>query len=105
MRRRLVLALSGLLLLTGCAHTGRAPEGQLVSETGTVRHIDLAGGFYGILGDSGKHYDPVNLDPAFRQDGLRVRFTGKPLQGVLTMRMWGRPIELTEIQRLTPAAR
>lgn len=104
MRRRLVLALSGLLL-TGCAHPGRAPEGQLVSETGTVRHIDLAGGFYGILGDSGKHYDPVNLDPAFRQNGLRIRFTGKPLQGVLTMRMWGRPIKLTEIQRITPTAK
>lgn len=42
------------------------PQKQdIISETGTVKYIDLEGGFFGIIGDSGKNYDPINLSEEF----------------------------------------
>ncbi|MBI4711867.1 MAG: hypothetical protein HY762_00960 [Planctomycetes bacterium] len=36
-------------------------SGAFLSEIGTVRFIDIEGGFYGINGDTGQNYDPINL--------------------------------------------
>ncbi len=91
----LVLALA-LLGLMGCVGEGE----DIVSETGTVKYIDLEGGFYGIISDNGEHYDPINLGQEFQEDALRVLITAKILEDVATTRMWGRPIEIIKIERL-----
>jgi hypothetical protein len=76
-------------------------ENELVSSrTGTVRFVDLEGGFYGIADDSGESWDPLNLDDELRVDGLRVRFSGIVRNDVSTLRMWGRPLQITSIERL-----
>lgn len=42
---------------------------------GKIQKINLEGGFFGIIGDDGQKYDPVNLADEFRKDGLAVKFT------------------------------
>ena len=58
---------------------------------GTVKHIELEGGFWGIVTDKGESYDPMNLPESLKQDGLRVHFWLKPRKDVATTRMWGTP--------------
>ena len=90
-----VLAVA-IMVLTGCAGGGE----DIVSGTGTVKFIDLEGGFYGILGDDGENYDPINLSQEFQEDGLRVRFEVKIREDVVSIHMWGTPVEIIKIEKL-----
>jgi len=65
---------------------------------GTVVFQDLEGGFYGIAGDDGKDYLPLNLDDQFRVDGFRVAFESEPASDAATIYMWGTPVNLTYIE-------
>ncbi len=107
-----VCAFVALLAATACS-TNPPPEtvtppsetpddaapGQ-VAGVGTIQFFDLEGGFYGLVADDGARYDPLNLDEAFQQDGLRVRFRARLRTGVLTIRQWGKPVEILEMARL-----
>jgi hypothetical protein len=42
----------------------------------------------------------VNLPKTLAEDGLRVRFCVKPLEGVVSLHMWGIPVEIVETERL-----
>ncbi len=75
-----------------------APSTQTV--TGTVRYINVEGGFYGIVTDDGKKLDPVNLPQEFQKDGLRLRARVEPLQERVSVRMWGTPVRMIEFKRL-----
>ena len=72
----------------------------LFLKTGTVRYISLEGGFYGIVTDTGEKYLPLNLPEEYRVDGLRVEFKARIRRDVVTIYMWGIPIEIIEIRRL-----
>lgn len=90
--------LVGLLALTGCL-----PEigpSDIFTTTGTVRFIDLEGGFYGIVAEDGAHYEPSGLPSGFQIDGLHVRFTACILKDTASIRMWGTPIEVLTIEAL-----
>jgi len=67
---------------------------------GTVVYVDLEGGFYGIVGDDGNKYDPVNLNSEFRKDSLRVAFNYKKVPEQASFHMWGTIIEITGIKQL-----
>ena len=92
----LVVVLFGGIMLTACAGT----DGDIVSGTGTVKFVDLEGGFYGIVGDGGEKYDPSYLSHGFQQDGLRVRFKAKRQENIASIHMWGAVVELVSIERL-----
>ena len=66
---------------------------------GTVAYVDLRGGFYGIVTDSGEKLLPINLPLEFQHDQLSVVFRchvdNKP-----TYQEWGTPIEIIDIKRL-----
>jgi len=66
---------------------------------GTVTYIDLEGGFYGIAGDDGNKYLPLNLDQQYHTDGLRVSFEYEPVKDTATIQMWGTPVNLTFIEK------
>lgn len=89
------VALLGLAL-TGCFHDMDTMEG-----TGTVRFIDLEGGFYGIESDDGEKLDPVNLRSEFEQDGLRVSYEVRLVKEVMTIHQWGTPVEILEMEALS----
>jgi len=81
--------------LLGC----RDDQPESVSDAGTVVFLSLEGGFFGIIDDHGRRWDPTNLSEDFKTDSLRVRFQGK-ITDLATTRMWGRTIELTSIERI-----
>ena len=78
--------------------TGAGEESQVVK--GTVRHIDLEGGFYGIVTDDGTNLDPVNLPEEFRKDGVRLQARVVPLRDRVSIHMWGTPVRIIEFKRL-----
>jgi inhibitor of cysteine peptidase len=107
-----------LLVLAGCASAngtlvpatsekpamtspsaGTASENQIIA-TGTVRYLDISGGFWGIVGDDGKNYDPMGLAPAFQKEGMRVRFEAIPETDMMSSRMWGALVKITHIEAL-----
>jgi hypothetical protein len=79
-----------------------ATEGN-TSGTGTIRFLSFEGGFYGIVSDDGKHYDPSNLSPEFQVNGLRVKFVVSILH-VATYHMWGVPVWILHIEKLDETA-
>lgn len=90
----LLLVALTITTLVGCS------RGEAISGTGTVKYIDLEGGFYGIVGDDSQNYDPMNLDQTYQEDGLRVRFQAKIRQDIASIYMWGTIIEITKIETL-----
>jgi hypothetical protein len=87
-----VLVIVGML---GCYEDRPGP----VSDTGTVVFLSFEGGFYGIVDDHGRRWDPSNLSEDFKADGIRVSFEGV-VTDRSTFHMWGRTVELTSIRRL-----
>ena len=73
--------------------------------TGTVRYLDFEGGFYGLVADDGEKYDPVNLPKEYKQDGLRVKFQVTEKKGMVGFRMWGKIVEVVEIETLQAETR
>jgi len=67
---------------------------------GTIVYKDISGGFWGIEGDDGKKYMPVNGIPtSFRQEGKRVEISVEPAGG-MGIQMWGENVTLTDIKSL-----
>jgi hypothetical protein len=85
-----------MLVLESCT----TDSGDNIIGTGTVVFLSFEGGFYGINGDDGRNYDPMNLPEDLRVDGLRVRFEAKQLKGRASFHMWGTIVELVHIQKL-----
>ena len=75
-------------------------NGSVTSGTGTIKYIDLDGGFYGIVSDDGEEYESINLVRTFQEDGLRVRFEATILKDTNSIHMWGTPIKFTYIEKL-----
>jgi hypothetical protein len=65
--------------------------------TGTVTWVPLEGGFFGIVADDGKRYDPLNLPAEFAQDGMRVGFTAKTDPDMASFHMWGTIVSIIDM--------
>jgi len=66
--------------------------------TGTVRYLDLEGGFWGIVAEGGRKLLPIGGVPShLKRDGQRVRATVEAAH-VMSTRMWGEPVRVTAIQ-------
>jgi hypothetical protein len=89
-----------VLLFSLSAQSCLTDIGEDTIVTGTVVYLSFEGGSYGIKGDDGRNYDPVNLPQDFRVDGLRVRIEVKELKGSASFHMWGIPVEIVHIQKL-----
>ena len=75
-------------------------DGKIRNMKGTVVYHELEGGFWGIVADNGKKYNPINLDEEFQQDSLRVRFDANLKEGMVGIHMWGMYVELKNIKKL-----
>ena len=84
------------MLVNSCTTASR----QTPTSTGTVVFLSIEGGFYGIKGDNGKNYDPVNLPREFRKNGLRVRYEVRELRDRASVHMWGTIVEIVHIEEL-----
>jgi hypothetical protein len=70
---------------------------ETVQGIGTIRYTDIEGGHF-VLETVGKTYYPLNLDSAYRVDGAPVRFVGILRPDVVTIGMYGMPLQLTSIE-------
>lgn len=64
---------------------------------GTMTHVPLSGGFWGILAGDGKRYRPVGpLEGTFQQEGLAVEAQVEPNAG-FSIFMWGTDVQVISI--------
>lgn len=83
-----------------CFLIGGCLEVDTVQTTGKVVYVDIEGGFYGIIGDNGECYDPLNLSGEFQIDGLRIYFKGKKVKNQASYHQWGTIIEIESITKI-----
>ena len=72
---------------------------DLVTITGIVQHLTFGGGFYGIEGDDGKEYEPLELDEGFQVENLRVKVYGRLIEKKLLFKSPYIPLEIIKIER------
>jgi hypothetical protein len=104
---RTVSGISALFLwvmILAAAGTAGCPPSCRLQGTGTIQRLEMEGGFFGIVTDSGDRYRPVNLPDRFASEGVRVRFCADPVQGLVGIQMWGTPVHLVSIEAETLAA-
>ncbi|MDO8577713.1 MAG: hypothetical protein Q7R50_00840 [Dehalococcoidales bacterium] len=89
-----------IIVVLGTVLPFALPREDIISGTGMVKFVNLEGGFYGIIADSGIQYDPTNLDRNFEQDNLRVKFEGRIRSELVNTHQWGTILELTRIEKL-----
>ncbi|AWB56515.1 hypothetical protein DBO93_02315 [Colwellia sp. Arc7-D] len=70
-------------------------------QRGRVQFLNLEGGFYGIITDSGQKILPMNMAKEFAQNGAIVRIKGK-VKNVMTIQQWGTPFTISEIELISP---
>lgn len=97
--RRIALAAIGVVVLGAglgacTAITGTDDD---VLAVGTVEFVEIEGGCWTIRTDD-RRFQPTNLAPAFREDGLRVAFRGE-VRDDLAGFCPGEFIELRSIER------
>ncbi len=73
---------------------------EVIRAKGTIKFINLEGGFFGIIADDGSKYNPLNLPNKYQRDGLGVSFEGKLRTDMMSINMWGKLIEIINIKEL-----
>ena len=68
--------------------------------TGTITYQDFEGGFWGLAGDDGQRYEPLDpLPEEVLSEGCRVAAEVEPA-GMLSFKQWGRPVRVQTVTRL-----
>lgn len=60
---------------------------------GKVVHEDLSGGFWGIIGEDGTQYLPVNMPEQLKVKGAKVDLTVQD-SDMDSIFMWGQPVKI-----------
>jgi len=63
----------------------------------TSTYIDLEGGFWGLIDESGNKYLPVNMVNQIKTEGASHTVTLRPLD-VMGIEMWGAPVEIVSFR-------
>ncbi|BDA62263.1 hypothetical protein K5M76_03110 [Shewanella xiamenensis] len=74
-----------------------SPKGEGMTLQGTVRYLNLEGGFWGIIADNGQKILPKNLPQEYRKDGIRLSFSAQEITGMMTIQQWGKLSNLSDI--------
>jgi hypothetical protein len=77
------------------------PTGTGFVTTGTVTWVPIEGGFFGIISDDGKRYDPLNLPAEYAHDGMRVGFTAKTEPDMASFHMWGTIVSIIDMHPIS----
>jgi len=93
------LLVTGIILISLVVGFSGCTE-KIIEGTGKIQFNDFEGGFYGIVSDDGKHYDPVNLPDEFKEDALRVSFELVILKKQASIHQWGQIVRIINIEKL-----
>ncbi len=84
----------------GSAEPAKNLVSSVIEGSGTVKHFDLDGKFWGIEMDDGEKLSPHDTLPeALRQDGLRVHVKAKEIKVGGCFHMWGTLVEILSIEK------
>lgn len=97
MRKHLII--SGIIFILFIVGLSGCTE-KIIHGSGTIQFNDFEGGFYGIIGDYGENYDPINLPSEFKEDGIRVKYTLKILEDQASIHQWGTMVEIITIEKI-----
>ena len=75
----LVLGVGIPLVVIGQINHSENLDKNLIYATGEIVYLNFEGGFFGIISDDGKHYDPINLPSEFEVIGLRITIIAEKL--------------------------
>jgi len=76
------------------------PSNNIIEFDGTIKYIELEGGFYGIVDNNGNRYYPINLPEEYKIDGLNVHVKARIRRDIASIHMWGITIEIIGIYKL-----
>ena len=79
-----------------CSDTTEPDSTQIVA---TVEFLNVEGGCWSLIAGDGVRYEPVKLAEQFREDGLRVTATVRPLEEVASVCQIGKIVEIESIRR------
>jgi hypothetical protein len=106
MKRKLMLW--GMLLIfgifIGCSNNSDSNEittNPEISFNGSIRYVEIEGGFYVIDDESGEVYDPINLSEELQDDGIQVYGSALIRNDVASSHMYGQIVEILEINQST----
>lgn len=74
-----------------------APSGSkqnLLTLTGTLRYLQIEGGFFGFESDNGKKYTFKGLEPTLRVANIRLKVTGFIREDIMTTTQYGSVLEV-----------
>ncbi len=89
-----------VLFLIFIALSGISLSQDIVNTTGKIEYFPFEGGFYGIIGDDGNNYDPMNLPAEYQKENCKVKFKGIIRTDVMSVHNWGIILELKDIELL-----
>jgi hypothetical protein len=90
-----------VILILSSQSSGFAANSQ-IQATGEISYVVTEDGLYGIIGDDGKKYQPINLPQELRKNGLAVKFNAEIRDDLFSSITWGTPIKIKTIKKLTP---
>jgi len=67
---------------------------KIITISGKVIYQELGMGFWGIIGDDGKEWLPINLPKRYEVKDKRVRVKAKLVEDGVSIFMWGTMIEI-----------
>lgn len=71
------------------------------SYKGTIRYMNMEGGFYGIVTDKGEKLLPIGLEKKYFVEGTVISFSGKYVEGMMTIQQWGKPFKVDKVQLIS----
>jgi hypothetical protein len=69
--------------------------------SGTVTYVKLATGFWGIIGDDGQEWRPVNMPEQLKLEGRKVQVKAIEVDEGASIFMWGMPIRILSFHTLS----
>jgi hypothetical protein len=64
---------------------------------GKVAFQPISGGFWGIIGNDGRQWRPVNLPSGLQQEGTAIAATVAPEREQFSIFMWGTAVRIVEL--------
>jgi hypothetical protein len=97
-----IAACEGMVPSTSTKPTTTQPVttvGRVVyRESASANGAGASGGFFGILADDGRQYEPANLDVGYHVEGLKIAFSGQRDTTKLGEHAWGNPVEIAKVE-------
>jgi len=69
---------------------------------GKVSFQEMGPGFWGIIGDDGKEYRPVNMPNQLKYNGKEVLVKVVPAEEEMSIFMWGEAVRIVAFETLMP---